>query len=98
MTPQQSKIIEMLSDGRYHCPTKELYMKDDRTRFSELRDMGYGFDSPRCTLCIDHSSRVLMRKMIKKPEVKQEAKPRITLPPAFPQKVRQETPMFVLKT
>ena len=66
MTPQQQQIIELLSDGRFHCPTVELYMKDDRSRFSELRDMGYDIESPKCNFGHNHSSRVVMRRLIPK--------------------------------
>ena len=71
LTPQQTQIINLLSDGEYHCPTAELFMKDDRKRISELRKMGYEFDSPPCDKkCgINHSSRVVMRALVKTPEV-----------------------------
>ena len=71
MTPQQTQIINLLSDGEYHCPTAELFMKDDRKRISELRKMGYEFDSPPCDKkCgINHSSRVVMRRLMAEPTI-----------------------------
>ena len=67
MTPQQKRIIEIQEDGTWHCPTKELFMKDDRKRYSELRQKGYVFDSRPCELGHNHLSRVFMRKLIGEP-------------------------------
>src|SRR3990167_6743898 len=67
MTPQQSQILNMLADGKFHCPTIELFMKDDRRRFTDLRQMGYIFDSPRCNMGHNHNSGVVMRKLVSAP-------------------------------
>lgn len=66
LTPQQQLIIAMLADGEYHCPTIELYMKDDRKRISELKQMGYNIDSTKyCTTEVHHhKSKVKLRKLI----------------------------------
>lgn len=69
---QLTQIIELLSDGRYHCPTNELFMKDDRRRFSDLREKGFEFHSPKCDLGHNHNSGVVMRKITKWPEEKKE--------------------------
>ena len=65
----------MLSDGEYHCPTNELFMKDDRKRFSELRRKGFEFESPLCNLH-SHTPKVVMRRVLQWP-----ASP-ITAPPS----------------
>src|SRR3990167_6745523 len=67
MTPQQNQILNMHADSQWHCPTKELYMKDDRKRYSELRRKGYKFESRACELGHNHNSRVFMRKLIEEP-------------------------------
>src|SRR3990167_7880940 len=64
LTPQQNQILNMHEDGQWHCPTKELYMKDDRKRYSELRQKGYVFESIPCNLGHNHNSGVFMRRLI----------------------------------
>lgn len=70
MTPQQTQIINLLLDGNTHCPTVELFMKDDRTRISELRKMGYVFDES-AGICKEpthnHGSKVKLRKLLSTP-------------------------------
>lgn len=66
LTPQHNLILNMLSDGQYHCPTAELFMKDDRKRISELNQGGYVIlgdktcDNPNH----HHISKVKLRKLI----------------------------------
>ena len=55
----------MLNDGQWHCPTNELYMKDDRKRLSELNQIGFQIIGEKCNLGHNHNSRVLMRKLVK---------------------------------
>ncbi len=57
LTPQQKKIL---------CPTVELYMKDDRKRFSELREMGFVFaERKRCEIPEHrHDSKSYLRKLL----------------------------------
>ena len=64
LQPNQKIIVDLLSDGKFHCPTKELFMKDDRARIAALRKLGFVFDSPRCNMGHDHSSGVVMRRLI----------------------------------
>lgn len=70
MTPQQKQIIEMLADRKYHCPTVELYLKDDRKRISELNKMNYVIIGDK--YCEDpyhrHMSKVKLRKLLLTPE------------------------------
>jgi hypothetical protein len=70
LTPQQKKIVDMLRDGLWHCPTKECFIKDDRKRISELSRMRtfdgkkiYNIEGQPCTLH-PHTSRVYMRRLV----------------------------------
>lgn len=65
LTPQHNQILKMLEDGLYHCPTVELYMKDDRKRISELIKGGYNILGDK--LCDNpnhgHISRIKLRRL-----------------------------------
>lgn len=72
LTPQQKQIIGYLNDGEWHCmASADFYMKDDRTRISELRKIGYSFQEEPCdsrAQCkVKHSSRLYMRRLISAP-------------------------------
>ena len=67
LQPNQQAIIDILSDVKLHCLTKELFMKDDRARISALRNLGFIFDSPRCNMGHNHSSGVVMRRLVEAP-------------------------------
>ena len=70
MTPQQKQIIDYLDDGEWRCfASSGFFMKDDRTRISELRRMGYAFESKPCNgRCgVRHNARLFMRRIIQKP-------------------------------
>ena len=72
LTPQQKLIVDYLADGEWHCMTNSgFFMKDDRTRISELRKKGYVFDETPCDKrCgIIHSARLVMRKILKTPGI-----------------------------
>lgn len=74
LTPQQKQIIDYLNDGEWHCMTNAtFFMKDDRTRISELRRMGYFFEEQPCdsrAKCkIQHNARLYMRRLIEAPKV-----------------------------
>ena len=64
LQPNQQIIVNLLSDGKFHCPTKEFFMKDDRARIAALRKLGFVFDSPRCNMGHNHSSGVVMRRLV----------------------------------
>lgn len=64
LQPNQQVIIDLLSDGKFHCPTKELIMKDDRARIAALRKLGFVFESPRCNMGHSHNSGVVMRRLV----------------------------------
>ena len=68
LTPQQQKIVDYLADGTWKCMADEFFMKDDRTRISELNRMGFEIVGIKCDKSCGkkHSSRVLMRKMLKR--------------------------------
>lgn len=70
MTSQQQQIIDILIDGRKHCFTVELFMKDDRKRLSELRQKGYIFNEG-AGYCEDpnhhHKAKVKLRQLIRAP-------------------------------
>lgn len=71
LTPQQKKIVEYLADGNWHCmATADFFIKDDRTRISELNRMGYEIEALRCDgRCgVEHSSGIVMRRIVKKPK------------------------------
>lgn len=70
LTPQQQKIIDHLSDGKFHCMASGFFMKDDRKRISELNDIGFEIVGFKCDRrCgVKHSSRILMRKLKSVPE------------------------------
>jgi hypothetical protein len=93
LQPNQQEIIDLLSDGAYHCPTKELYQKDDRARISALRKLGFVFDSPRCNMRHNylHGSGVVMRKLVSSPVASQEA-PVAPLP--FRKAINPVQPLF----
>lgn len=67
---QEQKILNMLADGEWHCPTVELYMKDDRARISGLKKKGYMIDgSLNCTNSDHHhTSPVKLRRLVSSPE------------------------------
>ncbi len=64
-----SKIIDLLSDGEYHCGLEinKLKIKDDRKRISELNHSGYLIVGEVCNLHV-HNSRLFMRKLIRVPK------------------------------
>ena len=64
LTPQQKIILNYLWDREWHCMAGN-YMKDDRTRISELKDMGFDIVGRPCeSRCgKTHSSRLHMRKL-----------------------------------
>lgn len=65
LSPQEKLIVNLLSDGAWHCPTKELFMKDDRARISALRKKGYVIGDKLCTgTCgMKHYSKPKMRRL-----------------------------------
>ncbi len=67
LTPQQKQILDLLDDMQKHCFTVELYMKDDRSRISELRKMGYRFNEG-AGYCTNpdhhHTSKVKLRQRL----------------------------------
>lgn len=71
LTPQHKRILEMLEDGNYHCPTLELFMKDDRKRISELNKGGYTIIGDK--ICTNsehhHTSPVKLRRLISSPDI-----------------------------
>lgn len=70
LTPQQQRVIEHLADGRWHCMANQFFMKDDRKRISELNGSGYEIIGMKCdkSCGVNHSSRVLMRKLKRRPD------------------------------
>ena len=71
LSPQEKQIIDLLSDGEWHCPTKELFMKDDRARISALLKKGYQIVSDRyCdgSCGMRHNARVKLRRLVSMPE------------------------------
>lgn len=75
-SPDQQRIIDILRDGSWHCVFSELVIKDDRKRISEinvkLEPHGYEIIAYKCDgRCrINHSSRIFMRRLMKKSEIK----------------------------
>lgn len=69
LTPQHNLILNMLSDGAYHCPTVELFLKDDRKRISELNHGGYLIlgDKTCDNPTHHHVSKVKLRKLVSEP-------------------------------
>lgn len=73
LTPQQKLIVNYLADGDWHCMANaNFYMKDDRTRISELQKKGYVIEGEPCrpdiTRCgKNHSSKVYMRRIVAVP-------------------------------
>lgn len=71
MTNQQNQILDYLKDGDFHCmASKDFFMKDDRSRISELRRMGYTFEDKPCDgRCgVKHNARLLMRRLTGTPD------------------------------
>lgn len=67
---QRNKILQILSDYQVHCLAQEMYCKDDRTRISELRKLGYLFDETlgNCqNFAHRHGSGLKLRKLINNP-------------------------------
>lgn len=64
---QKTKLLEILSNGQWHCLTNEMYLKDDRSRLSELRKEGHIFSNDDNMWCEDpahrHYSRVKLRRL-----------------------------------
>lgn len=70
LSRQQKKIIDYLEDGEFHCMANpSFFIKDDRTRISELRRKGYEFDSRACDKrCgVQHAARLVMRRIVAVP-------------------------------
>lgn len=65
LSPQERMIINLLTDGMWHCPTKELFMKDDRARISSLRKKGYVIEDKLCdgNCGMKHYSKPKMRRL-----------------------------------
>jgi len=87
----RDKIIEYLKDGDWHCfANPGFFMKDDRTRISELRKMGYTFDERLCDgRCnVSHNSKLLMRRLVSMPQgyqkpetpIREEIQPKPIIP------------------
>ena|SRR3990167_10210255 len=76
MTPQHQKILELHDDGGWHCSTEIEYIRDQRKRVSELRQMGYVFEKLSCDSRCGHShnSGLLMRRLVKTPEPNLESR------------------------
>jgi hypothetical protein len=87
---QRNRIIEILSDFKVHCLANEMFCKDDRSRISELRKLGYIFDETVGN-CHDpnhrHSAGLKLRKLLNNP-----------LNSDMPVKVAQEMPQGEPKT
>src|SRR6478609_7412284 len=69
MKSQHQKILNLLSDGAWHCGQEinDLYIKDDRKRLSELRQMGYAIETAPCNLKDHiHNSKIVMRRLVAK--------------------------------
>lgn len=68
---QHKELLALLEDGEYHCPTHEKFMKDDRTRFSELKKMGYVILGDKyCDIpAHNHRAKVKLRKWVQTPEI-----------------------------
>lgn len=81
LTPQQFRIISHLGDGEWHCMAGDFFMKDDRTRISELIRLGYEIVAFKCDgRCHKkHSSRVVMRRLKRRPDGVQVQKPRVVM-------------------
>ena len=92
LTPQQQQIVDMLADGRKHCPTVELFMKDDRKRISELRYLGFRFNEG-AGFCEDvthgHRTKVKVRQLLSWPETQNSA-PQTRVITPFLQKWQEE--------
>jgi len=69
LTPQHNLILNMLADRAYHCPTAELFMKDDRKRISELNQGGYVIvgDKTCDNPAHHHMSKVKLRRLVSVP-------------------------------
>ena len=61
-----SKILNLLSDGEYHCGLEinRLKIKDDRKRISELNKSGYLILGEVCDIH-PHDSRLFMRRLVR---------------------------------
>ncbi len=74
LSPSQQKIVDYLADGAWHCMANAtFFMKDDRTRISELNRLGYEIIGSKCDQrCkVAHSSAIVMRKLVTRPVVKE---------------------------
>ena len=74
LSPQQRLIVDYLANGQCYCmASATFYMKDDRTRISELRKQGYELESKPCDgRCkTKHTSTLFMRRLASKPNVPQ---------------------------
>ena len=69
LTPQQQQLVNLLADGSWHCTVAEEFMKDDRSRISELRKMGFVFDeSGKICDRHNHQSKLKLRRLISFPD------------------------------
>lgn len=70
LSPQEKLIVNLLSDGEWHCLTKELFIKDDRARISALHKKGYVINGDKwCDgACgTKHYAKLKMRRLESKP-------------------------------
>ena len=92
-SPDQQKIINVLKDFRWHClDSKNFYMKDNRTRISEINaklfdyelqtGQGWKIISFKCDKrCgTNHSSRIQMRRLMRKSDIQIAPKEEKQLP------------------
>ena len=69
LTPQQQQLVNLLADGSWHCTVAEEFMKDDRSRISELRHLGFVFDESGKTCDRhNHNAKLKLRRLISFPD------------------------------
>lgn len=65
LSPQEEQIVKLLEDGRWHCPTAELYMKDDRARITALKRKHFTIIDQWCTDPLHaHYAKLKKRKIV----------------------------------
>lgn len=90
LTPQHKRILDLHSDGEWHCSTQIEYIRDQRKRISELNAGGYTFEAMKCNICKPHkhNSNLLMRRLLSKHTPEPKFEMRIIETPYGPRAVK----------
>lgn len=70
LSPQKQYIYSLYKSGNWICSTKIEFVRDHRKRISEMREMGFNFESKKCDgICgVNHTSNIHTYRLIDTPK------------------------------